>query len=351
MIDFPDILERLIGGVSLKRSEASQIMGYLMDGLLTPAQMAALLVAIRTMGTTVNQVTGFTEAMRERLTPVNLQSSGILDTCGTGASRIKVFNVSTAAAFVAASASIPVAKHGNRAISGKCGSADVLEALGVNINLKPEQLSLCFQKLSIVFLFATAHHPAMRNVGGVRKELGVPTIFNLLGPLSNPARAEYQIMGVYDKTLCELAVRVLLTLGSKQAVVVHGMDGLCEISSIGTTFVCEILGNKHTSYYLKREMLGLKGDPPSYADLAPEPTAELNAILLKKVLSGNVSNAREQACHELLLVNAAGALKAAGKAENWLEGVEMARNLIQSGAPVQLLENMIEYTQQLGNQI
>lgn len=217
-----EALNKLIERQHLTREEAHALLDAVMEGRATPAQIGALLVALRMKGETVEEVTGFALGMRARVVPVRAQRAPLLDTCGTGGSRFRVFNVSTCAAFVAAAAGIPVAKHGNRAMSGVCGSADVLEALGVKIHLTPEQCAACIDTVGIGFLFAQQHHPAMKQVSGPRREIGVRSIFNLLGPLTNPAGAARQVMGVYDAALCPLAAGALRALGSERALVLHG---------------------------------------------------------------------------------------------------------------------------------
>src|SRR5579862_9249124 len=223
--DMQETLRKLVARQNLDRAEAAEVMRALMDGMASPGQVGALLIGLRMKGETIEEVTGFAQEMRARLIPVKPGRQPLLDTCGTGGGRLQVFNVSTAAAFVAASAGIGIAKHGNRAVSGVCGSADVLEALGVRIDLAPAQVAACIDQVGIGFLFAPGHHPALKHVGSPRRELGVRTLFNLLGPLSNPAGARLHVMGVYDPDLCALAAGALRELGSERAVVVHAEIG------------------------------------------------------------------------------------------------------------------------------
>ena len=235
-----DILHKLVARQDLTRDEATDVMTLLMTGQATPSQIGALLIALRMKGETVEEVAGFAQAMRAHVVPVQTQRKPLLDTCGTGGSRFRVFNVSTAAAFVMAAAGVAVAKHGNRAMSGVCGSADVLEALGVRVNLTPEQCARCIEEIGIGFLFAQSHHPSMKHVGATRREIGVRSVFNLLGPLTNPAGATRQTLGVYDRRLCALAIGALRDLGSERAIVMHGDIGLDEISTLGATHISEL---------------------------------------------------------------------------------------------------------------
>src|SRR5579871_3906220 len=233
-------LRKLIAREHLTRQEATAVLNALVEGEASPALIGALLVALRMKGETVEEVTGFALEMRARAVPVRPRSAPLLDTCGTGGSAFRVFNVSTCAAFVAAAAGIAVAKHGNRAMTGVCGSADVLEALGVRVDLTPEQCAACIDAIGIGFLFAQRHHPAMKRLSGPRREIGVRSIFNLLGPLTNPAGATLQAMGVYDGALCPLVAGALRELGSVRALVFHGEIGLDEIATIGPTRICEL---------------------------------------------------------------------------------------------------------------
>src|SRR5579862_9587116 len=231
--DMQETLRKLVARQNLDRAEAAEVMRALMDGMASPGQVGALLIGLRMKGETIEEVTGFAQEMRARLIPVKPGRQPLLDTCGTGGGRLQVFNVSTAAAFVAASAGIAVAKHGNRAVSGICGSADVLEALGLRIDLNAAQCAACIDRLGIGFLFAPSHHPALKHIGTTRRELGIRTVFNLLGPLSNPAGAHLQVMGVYAADLCPLAAGVLRALGSQRALVAHAEIGMGEISTCG----------------------------------------------------------------------------------------------------------------------
>jgi anthranilate phosphoribosyltransferase len=341
------VLRALVEGRDLTQEEADATMGALMDGAATQAQIGALLMALRLKGETVAEVAGFAGQMRARMAPVPARRRPLLDTCGTGGSRRRVYNVSTAAAVVAAAAGIAVAKHGNRAMSGICGSADVLEALGVRIDLNPAQCAACIDDVGIGFLFAPAHHPATRHVSGPRREIGVRTIFNLLGPLSNPAGATRQVMGVYDAALCPLAAGALRELGSERAMVVHGEIGLGEISTIGVTRTSELCEGQLLHGALTPADLGLHGPEPALADLAPAPTAAENATLLRAVLTGGDADGAARARRDLLAANVAAALRVANGVEPWTDAVEMAQELISSGAALAKLEQLIAFTQDI----
>jgi len=340
-----DNLRHITNGRHLTADEASGTMRSLIDGLATPAQIGALLIALRMKGETVTEVASFAREMRLRLVPVTPKRRPLLDTCGTGGSACRVFNVSTAAAFIVAETGVGVAKHGNRAVSGVCGSADVLEALGVRIDLAPEHCANCIDVLGIGFLFAPAHHPALRYVSGPRRELGVRTVFNLLGPLSNPAGATLHVMGVYDGELCPLAAGALRELGSDRAVVVHGEIGMGEISTIGPTRISELRDRSISHYVLTPADLGLHGPEPALMDIAPAPTAAANADLLRNVLGGHDSDWRARSRRNLIAVNVAAALRVAGITEDWPAGVEHAQDLLSSGCGLQVLDRLAAFTQ------
>jgi len=342
-----EAIRKLVGGQSLTRAEARETLAAVVDGGATQAQIGALLVALRMKGETVDEVTGFVEAMRSRVVPVRATRAPLLDTCGTGGSAFRVFNVSTAAAFVAAAAGIAVAKHGNRAMSGVCGSADVLEALGVRVDLTPGQAARCIDATGIGFLFAQRHHPAMKQVSGARREIGVRSVFNLLGPLTNPAGASMQVMGVYDGRLIELAAGALKALGSERALVVHGEIGLDEISTVGPTRVCELADGELRSYRLSPAELGLFCAETDAAHLAPAATAAENADLLREALAGKTSGPAALARRDLVAVNAAAALRVTGHSGDWPAAVRRAREIIASGAALRKLEELAAFTQQL----
>ncbi len=252
-----DLVRKAADGQDLSAEEANAAMTEIMGGEASAVQIAAFLVAMRMKGETVEEVTEFARVMREHVLPVEVKRRPVVDTCGTGGDAIKTFNVSTAAAFVAAGAGVAVAKHGNRSVTSKCGSADVLEALDIKFDLPPEAVAKCIDEIGIGFMFAPAYHPAMKHAGPVRRELGLRTVFNALGPLTNPARAEAQVMGVYRPELTELHASVLRNLGSRRALVVHGEGGLDELSTFGPTQVAELRDGEIRTYRVTPEEVGL----------------------------------------------------------------------------------------------
>jgi anthranilate phosphoribosyltransferase len=335
-----DLLRKVLEGEILSESEAEQLMHRLMTGELTPAQMAGVLMTLRTRGETLDEMVGFARAMRAHAVSVPVQVPGLLDTCGTGGDTMKTWNLSTGIAFVVAAAGVPVAKHGNRAVSSRCGSADVLEALGANLNLTPEQVAEAIQQVGIGFLFAPLHHPAMRHVAPVRRELGVRTVFNLLGPLTNPAGARRQLLGVFHWQWIAILAEALGRLGAERALVVHGMDGLDEVSPIGTTVAAYLKpdGSIET-FEFTPEDLGLQRLPGA-AILAGE-TPQQNAQYLRDALAGE-DEARMQA----LLPGAAMALWVAGRVEDPRDGVAVALRAVETGRALEMLEDYIAFTQQ-----
>jgi anthranilate phosphoribosyltransferase len=335
-------LNTLISGASLDDRLASDAMTLIMDGGATPVQIGALLTALRMRGETVAEFTAFARVMRARSVRVPTNRAPLIDTCGTGGDTCKTFNISTAAAFVAASAGAAVAKHGNRSVTSKCGSADVLEALGFRIDLSPDAVGHCIDEAGIGFLFARAHHPAMKYAAGVRAELGIRTVFNALGPLTNPAGATRQIVGVYDGKLCPLLAEVLMNLGSEHVLVVHGEAGLDEIATFGPTIVSEGRGGVVSTYTICPETLGLPEASP--ADVAPGADAAENAALLTAVLGGRERGARR----DIVVANAAAALYVAGIAESLLDGVGKAATQIDTGAAYATLDRLRTLTHEFG---
>lgn len=343
-------LRTVVSGQSLTREQAAELMQLLMNGEVTDAQIGALLVALRMKGETVAEIVGFAGAMREHAVSVRPSRSGLLDTCGTGGSTFRVFNVSTAAAFVAAAAGIPVAKHGNRAASGVCGSADVLEALGVRVEITPEQCAECIDTVGIGFLFARSHHPSMRHVSAARREIGFRTIFNLLGPLTNPAGASRQIMGVYDTELCPLAISALQQLGSERAIVVHSERGLDELSTFSKNRICELKNGIITDSMMMPEELGICGMPPNLEHIAPAPTAAANAEILRESLGQGANSDASVSRREMVALNAAAALRVGGVVEHWQNAIELARQIIASGAALRVLDRLAALTVSFGPQ-
>ena len=337
---------------SLDRAEAREVMSEVLAGKCTDAQIAALLVALRMKGETVEEIVGFAEAIRAAAAPLPIRGAealdvsgtgrdalaaeSLVDTSGTGGDASGTFNISTATALVTAGAGVRVAKHGNRSISSKCGSADVVEALGVNIQLSPERAAQCLREVGICFLYAPNLHPAMKQVQGVRRELRMRTMFNLLGPLTNPARASGQVVGVYSLDLVEKLAEALSMLGLHRALVVHGLDGLDEITITGTTRVAEARDGSVRSYEIEPEEFGM--DRATLQDISGGDAAE-NAAIIRAIVGGEKSPRRD-----VVLLNAAAALVAAGRADHIGEAVPLAARSIDSGAAAAKLDALASFT-------
>ncbi|OBZ18775.1 anthranilate phosphoribosyltransferase [Bacillus sp. FJAT-27264] len=332
-------LAGLIEGKDLSRNEARDIMGAIMDGKASSAQIGALLTALRIKGETVDEITGFAEAMRGFGTHVSTESARLLDTCGTGGSGIHKFNISTVSAIISAAASVRVAKHGNRSASGRAGSADVLEALGVNIHLNAEQARQCLDSIGICFLFAQIYHPSMRHAAAPRRELGVRTVFNMLGPLTNPAGADRQLLGIYDRSKTATVATVLKELGSKRAMVVSSLDGLDEISISAPTLVSELKNGVVSTYEVTPQDLGLTMHP--LEDVLGGDAAE-NAAIITSVLQGQVSPYRD-----IVLANAGACIYVAGLADTLAGGVQKAKAVVDSGQALSKLEQLVAMTEEL----
>jgi anthranilate phosphoribosyltransferase len=332
------MLARLLDGGRLQRHEARALMERVMNGAVTPVQLAALLVALKTRGETVAEITGFAEAMRTAAVTVPVDGLDVMDTCGTGGDGARTFNISTVTALVVAALGIPVAKHGNRAVSSRCGSADVLEELGVAINLEPATVARLIREVGIGFLFAPSLHPAMRHAMPVRRELGVRTVFNVLGPLTNPAGARRQLLGVYDPALCGPLAEVLGQLGSARAFVVHGAGGLDEVSPCGETHVAELQNGRVTTFTFTPEDVGVARCAPQ--DLAGGTPTE-NAALIREILAG-ATGPRADA----VALNAGFAVVAAGRADSPAEGVSLAREALADGRTAALLARLTEASMQ-----
>ncbi len=340
----PSGLKKLISGQHLDRQAMYEIFSQVMDGRASDTQKSALLVALRMKGETPDEITGAAMAMRERVTPLDVDRKGLVDTCGTGGDGRGTFNISTLAALVAAGAGAPVAKHGNRAVSSACGSADVLTALGVNVNLDAAQASEVLRRIGISFLFAPKLHPAMGAVVSVRRELGVRTIFNVLGPLTNPAFARRQVLGVYDDGLVEVLAEVLRALGAEHAVVVHSRDGLDEISVSAATHICELRDGETFSYDVEPEELGLGRH--SIDEIRGGDAAE-NARIARGVLEGRANGARR----DVVAANAGAALYVSGAAPSMREGVEQALESIVSGRALDKLDQLVAVSNQVGGAV
>lgn len=332
-------ISRVIEGQHLNREEARNIMEAIMSGESTSAQIGGLLTALRIKGETIDEITGFAEAMRNHSSRLHTETSQLLDTCGTGGSGIHKFNISTTSAIVAASVSVRVAKHGNRSASGRAGSADVLEALGVNIHLNAEQAKRCLDDIGICFLFAQVYHPSMKYAAAPRKELGIRTVFNMLGPLTNPAGADRQVLGVYDASKTETIAHVLRELGSKRALVVTSSEGLDEISISSTTRVSELKNGEVLTYDLHPRELGL-GLYPLGEVIGGDPTT--NAEIIHRVLQGE-----KGAYRDVVLANAGACIYVSGLAGSIREGVTIAAESIDSGKAYSKLEQLIQTTEEL----
>jgi len=333
-----EAIAKLVERRHVSEAEASACMEELMSGAATPAQIGAFLVALRMKGETVDEITGLARVMREKSLHVEIEGP-LLDTCGTGGDASGTFNVSTAAAFVAAGAGARVAKHGNRAMSSECGSADVLEALGGKIDLGPEGVERCINEANFGFMFAQAYHPAMKHVAPVRREIGVRTVFNILGPLTNPARAEHQVLGVADVAAAEKLAAVLARLGTGHALVVHGDDGLDEISVSAETDVFEV----HDGGVVRRRFaLPEFGLAQHEASELRGGSPEQNATALRGVLAGETGPLRD-----FTLINAAAALVAADVAPDMQGGLALATKSIDSGAARKRLESWVRVSNEV----
>lgn len=337
------VIRRAMDGQHLGRDEVYEVFGQVMDGAASDVLKSALLVALRMKGETAEEITGAALAMRERVTPLDLaddRREGLVDTCGTGGDGRGTFNISTVAALVAAGAGANVAKHGNRAVSSSCGSADVLAALGVHIDLDAARMSEVLRRAGIAFLFAPKLHPAMAAVASVRKELGVRTIFNVLGPLTNPAFARRQVLGVYAERLVDVVAQVLNALGARHALVVHSLDGLDEISMSAATRVCEVRDGEVRSYEVTPEELGLSRHP---IEAVAGGDARENAAIAREVLNG-ATGAR----HDIVVANAGAALYVGGLAPSIREGVALAKDAIASGRAYAKLQQLVSESNAVG---
>ncbi len=334
-----EAIAKLLEGKDLSLAEAEAAMDTIMAGEATPAQIGGFLVALRMKGETVEEIAGCARSMRRNAVRVPARHDGILvDTCGTGGDRLGTFNISTTAAFVVAGAGIPVAKHGNRSVSSKCGSADVLEALGANIQLRADQVARCIDEVGIGFMFAPNFHPAMRHAIGPRRELGVRTVFNILGPLTNPAFATHQVLGVYDPALTEVMARVLAEMGSKAAFVVHSADGLDELSTTGVNRVSHLRAGEVRTFHLDPLDLGL---PRAPLETLSGSDVQENAAICQRILAGEERGPRR----DVVLLNAAAAL--AAESGDLRAGLEQARESLDSGAALRKLDAFVALSQSL----
>lgn len=331
-------IKKILDNQSLSSNEMADVMNEIMEGCCTPAQIGGLLIGLRMKGESVDEIAGAAKVMREKAVsiPVSLdENEPLVDTCGTGGDGASTFNVSTTTAFVVAGAGIKVAKHGNRSVSSRSGSADVLEALGISLDMSPEQVANAIETIGIGFLFAPSLHPAMKHAIGPRKELGVRTIFNVLGPLTNPAKANVQLLGVFDPELTQVLAEVLGKMGAKRAWVVHGHGGLDELSLTGPNIVAYWNGSEVENLEITPEDYGL--EPCSMEDLAGAGPEE-NAAILLDILKGKKGPKRD-----MVLLNSGAAIYLAGKADSLKEGVKAASESIDSGAALQKLEELKNY--------
>jgi len=337
-MNFPEILNKLLAKNNLSFDEAKSLMENIMRGELTSAQIAAVAIALRIKGETQNEISGLVTAMKDGAISLPETFPNAVDTCGTGGDKLNTFNISTAAAIVAAGAGIVVAKHGNRSASSKSGSADVLETLGVNLNVDTETEIRALKEIGIAFLFARAHHPALKHAAAARKEIAVRTVFNLIGPMTNPAGAKIQLMGVFREADILKVANVLKQLGARRAMVVSGQDGMDEISLSTSTDVAELKAGEIISYQINPEDFGIKKEP---LEKLKGGTPEDNAKIIRKILDGE-SGAKTN----IVLINAGAVIYLSGKAESIKEGIELARAALASGAA----KNKIEQLAKISNQ-
>ena len=341
-VSVPAAIAGVANGADLTEAQASEVMGRIMDGEATDAQIGALATALRMKGETVDEITGFARAMRERMTPVRPRTADCIDTCGTGGDEMSTFNISTATAFVVAGAGVPIAKHGNRAVSSRAGSADVLEALGIRIDLTPEDMARCIDEVGVGFLFAPMLHASMRYAGGPRREIAIRTVFNILGPLTNPACAKRQLLGVYDPALAPIMAEVAGRLGSDRTLVVHGHPGMDEVSASGPTTIADYHDGSVSVYEITPESVGIARGPV-YAIAGGD--AARNAEIILETFNGEHGPRRD-----VVLMNATVALLAAGAVEDLAEGVARARTSIDYGEALARFEALATLSRRLGEQ-
>ena len=334
---FKHFIEKLVGGRDLTYEEAREAMGEIMSGEATDAQIGSFLTALRMKGETIDEISAFASAMRAHCQRINPKVSGrLVDTCGTGGDRIDTFNVSTTAAFVISGADVCIAKHGNRSVTSSCGSAEVLQGLGLNLVLDPREVERSIEKVGIGFMFAPAFHPAMKHAVGPRRELGVRTVFNILGPLTNPAGASAQLLGVYDPRLTEPLAKSLGRLGSEEAMVVHGLDGMDEISNLGATRVSWLRAGEVNTFEVTPKDFGLGySNVEEISGGDPKESAEVTY----GILNGN--GGYEDPRTEIVLMNSAAGIVVAGKADDFMCGMEQARESIRSGAAYKRLRSLV----------
>ncbi len=331
-----EAIRMLVKGSSLTVEQAEAVMEEIMNGEATPAQLGAFVTALRLKGETVDEIVGMAKIMRDKAVQVNVNEP-VVDTCGTGGDAAGTFNISTATALVAAGAGLKIAKHGNRAMSSRCGSADVLEALGVKIDLNAEGVGRCIEEVGIGFMFAPLFHPAMKYAAAPRREIGIRTVFNIIGPLTNPAGSEAQVVGVAEGVMAEKVAMALKNLGCRHALVVHGENGLDEVAINDRTLVYELKDGEIESYYISPGDFGLQ---EAGIDKIKGGTAAENADIIRKVLSGEKGHKRD-----IVLLNTAAVMLAGDKVENMMQGIRLAEEVIDSGEAMQKLEQLISCSQ------
>ena len=336
-----DAISKLVLRQNLTLYETENVMNQIMEGRATNAQIAAFLVSLRLKGETIDEITACAKIMRRKSTTINPKVKYLVDTCGTGGDGTGTFNISTAAAFVVAGCGVSVAKHGNKSVSSKCGSADVLSALGINIEVSPERVEKCIEEVGMGFMFAPMFHPAMKHALTARKEIGIRTVFNMLGPLTNPANAQSQLIGVFNSELLIVFAEVLKNLNVKHALIVHG-NGLDEITVCGKTQVCELKNGIISQYEINPSDFGF--EISSMKELKGG-SAEENAEIILEILNGSEGPKRD-----IVLINSAAALLTTGIVNNLKDGIKMSEESIDSGKALQVLENLIKFTNQNAKQ-
>ncbi|QKE65606.1 anthranilate phosphoribosyltransferase [Aquipseudomonas campi] len=339
-MDIKEALNRVVNQLDLNTAEMQDVMREIMTGQCTDAQVGAFLMGMRMKSETIDEIVGAAQVMRELASPVQINAERLVDTCGTGGDGMNIFNVSTAAAFVVAAAGGRVAKHGNRAVSGKSGSADLLEAAGVYLNLKPEQVARCVESVGVGFMFAPAHHGAMKHAIGPRRELALRTIFNMLGPMTNPAGVKHQVLGVFSQALCRPLAEVLQRLGSQHVLVVHAQDGLDEVSLAAPTYVAELKDGVVSEYRVQPEDFGIKSQ--SLIGLTVNNAAESLALIRDALGKRKTENGQKAA--DMIVLNAGAALYAADHATSLREGVQLAQDALHTGLAWEKLDELVSFT-------
>ncbi|WP_373389450.1 anthranilate phosphoribosyltransferase [Pseudomonas alcaligenes] len=339
-MDIKEALNRVVNQLDLSTAEMQDVMRLIMTGQCTDAQIGAFLMGMRMKSETIDEIVGAATVMRELASPVSIDAERLVDTCGTGGDGMNVFNVSTAAAFVVAAAGGRVAKHGNRAVSGKSGSADLLEAAGVYLNLKPEQVARCVESVGVGFMFAPAHHGAMKHAIGPRRELGLRTLFNMLGPMTNPAGVKHQVIGVFSQALCRPMAEVLQRLGSQHVLVVHASDGLDEISLAAPTHVAELKGGVVSEYRIQPEDFGIRSQ--TLIGLTVEGAQDSLALIRDALGKRKTDNGQKAA--DMIVLNAGAALYAADIATSLKEGVQLAQDALHTGLAWEKLDELVSFT-------